>query len=237
MTTLTVLTILRLVHLMGLIMGLGGALLADYTIFSRGVIRPVNDYTIFQSRLLSHIVSIGLCILWVSGFALIMIKLQLQPDFMQNPKIWAKIVIVVMLSINGILVHKLILPLLVRSAGYRLFDGATTRQIAGMTFLGSVSLVSWSLPFILGKAAGLNFITPMSSILATYLTCILAAWLGLFAVMSCIRSIQVLAARQSAEPDMAAKSWDEQIAALREGAVIDTRREADRVRDLVHFRN
>lgn len=142
MTTLTVLTILRLVHLMGLIMGLGGALLADYTIFSHGVIRPVNDYTIFQSRLLSHIVSIGLCILWVSGFAVIMIKLQLQPDFMQNPKIWAKIVIVVMLSINGILVHKLILPLLVRSAGYRLFDGAMTRQIAGMTFLGSVSLVS-----------------------------------------------------------------------------------------------
>ncbi len=236
MTTLTVLTILRLVHLSGLIMGLGGAMLADYTIFSRGVIRPVSDYTIIQTRLLSHIVSIGLCILWVSGFALITVKLQLQPDFMQNPKVWAKIVVVVMLTINGILVHRYVLPLVMRSQGRRLFDGATTRQIAGLTLLGSVSLVSWSLPFVLGKAAGLNFVTPMSSILAAYLACILVAWLGLFAFMTCIRSIQALAAKQSVDPVMAAKSWDEQIAALREGAVIDTRRETGAAGNLAHFR-
>ena len=237
MTTLTVLTILRLVHLTGLIMGFGGAVLADYTIFSHGVIRPVGNYTIFQTRLLSHIVSIGLCILWVSGFALIMVKLQLQPDFMQNPKVWAKIVVVVMLTINGILVHRFIFPLVTRSQGRRLFDGLNVRQIAGLTFLGSVSLVSWSLPFVLGKAAGLNFITPMSSILAAYLALILVAWLGLFTFMSCVRSIQQLAAKQSAELDMTAKSWDEQIAALREGAVIDTRHGDDRVRNLAHFRN
>jgi len=237
MTTLTVLTILRLVHLTGLIMGFGGAVLADYTIFSHGVIRPVSEYTIFQTRLLSHIVSIGLCILWVSGFALIMVKLQLQPDFMQNPKVWAKIVVVVMLTINGILVHRYILPLVIRSQGSRLFDGVTVRQVACLTFLGSVSLVSWSLPFILGKAAGLNFVTPMSSILAAYLGLILVAWLGLFTFMSCVRSIQQLAAKQSAELDMTAKSWDEQIAALREGAVIDTRYGDDRVSDLAHFRH
>jgi hypothetical protein len=237
MTTLTVLTILRLVHLTGLIMGFGGAVLADYTIFSHGVIRPVGNYTIFQTRLLSHIVSIGLCILWVSGFALIMVKLQFQPDFMQNPKVWAKIVVVVMLTINGILVHRFIFPLVTRSQGRRLFDGLNVRQIAGLTFLGSVSLVSWSLPFVLGKAAGLNFITPMSSILAAYLALILVAWLGLFTFMSCVRSIQQLAAKQSAELDMTAKSWDEQIAALREGAVIDTRHGDDRVRNLAHFRN
>ncbi len=237
MTTLTVLTILRLVHLFGLIMGLGGALLADYTIFSRGVIRPVDEYTIFQTRLLSHIVAIGLCILWVSGFALIMVKLQLQPDFMQNPKVWAKIFVVVMLTINGIAVHKLILPLLARSQGSRLFDGTTPRQIAGMTFLGSVSLVSWSLPFVLGKAAGLNFVTPVSTILAVYLVCILAAWLGLFAFMTGIRSIQQLAAKQSVERDMAAMSWDEQIAVLREGSVIDTSRETGGAGGLAHFRH
>ena len=237
MTTLTVLTILRLIHLTGLIMGLGGAALADYTIFSRGVIRPVSDYTITQTWLLSHIVSIGLCILWVSGFALIMVKLQLQPNFMQNPKVWAKIVVVVMLTINGILVHRYILPLVIRARGCRLFDGVTPRQIAGLTFLGSVSLVSWSLPFVLGKAAGLNFVTPMSSILAAYVAFVLVVWLVLFSFMSCIRSIQQPAARQSAEPDSSSKSWDEQIAALREGAVIDTRRQPGMVRDPMHLRH
>lgn len=237
MTTLTVLTILRLIHLTGLIMGLGGAVLADYTIFSQGVIRPVSDYTITQTRFLSHIVSIGLCILWVSGFALIMVKLQLQPNFMQNPKVWAKIVVVVMLTINGILVHRYILPLVIRARGCRLFDGVTPRQIAGLTFLGSVSLVSWSLPFVLGKAAGLNFVTPMSLILATYVVLVLVVWLVLFSFMSCIRSIQQLAAKQSAELDISSKSWDEQIAALKEGAVIDTRREPGMGRDLLHLRH
>ncbi len=156
---------------------------------------------------------------------------------MQNPKVWAKIVVVVMLTINGILVHRYILPLVVRAKGCRLFDGVTQHQIAGLTLLGSVSLVSWSLPFVLGKAAGLNFVTPMSSILAAYLAFVLIAWLVLFSFMSCIRSIQQLAAKQSAELDMTSKSWDEQIAALREGAVIDTRREPGMVRDLMHLRH
>lgn len=236
MTILTVLTIFRLVHLIGLIMGFGGALLADYMIFSRGVIRPIDNDTIFHTRLLSHIVSIGLCILWISGIALIMVKLQEQPDFMQNPKVWAKISVVMVLTINGILVHKLILPVMVNAVGRRLFDGVTTRQLACMTLLGSVSLVSWLLPFVLGKAAGLNYVTPMSVILAVYVVCMLAAWLGLFAFMNCIRDIQALAAKQAANPEMATKVWEPKIAALRDGAVIDTRHVADNLRDLSHVR-
>ncbi len=229
MTVLTVLTILRLVHLVGLVMGLGGALLADYTIFSAGVIRPVSNYTIFQTRLLSHIVAIGLCILWISGLALIIVKLQVQPEFLQNPKVWAKICVVMILTINGILVHKLILPMMTNAIGRRLFDGVTTRQVACMTLLGSVSLVSWSLPFVLGKAAGLNFVTPMSVILAVYLVCVLAAWLGLFAFMSCIRSIQELAANHTVDPNMAATAWEPRIATLGSRAAVDTLRPGDNV--------
>ena len=235
MTTLTVLTILRLVHLTGLIMGFGGAVLADYTIFSHGVIRPVGNYTIFQTRLLSHIVSIGLCILWVSGFALIMVKLQFQPDFMQNPKVWAKIVVVVMLTINGILVHRFIFPLVTRSQGRRLFDGLNVRQIAGPTFpqrLPGVMVVA----VCPGQGGWPEFHHP-SCHPSLQLTLHLFGGLAWPVYLHELAFEHQLAAKQSAELDMTAKSWDEQIAALREGAVIGTRHGDDSVRNFAHFRN
>ena len=64
-----ILAIVKLAHLVGLVMGLGGAMLADYTTLTRGVLRPVSPYTVHQMELLSHIVAVGLGLLWISGIA------------------------------------------------------------------------------------------------------------------------------------------------------------------------
>jgi hypothetical protein len=101
---------------------------------------------------------------------------------------------VVVLTINGVLVHKLVLPTLKRSIGKRLFDNVSTKRMAGMTFLGSVSIVSWVLPFVLAKASALNYVTPMTTLLAVYLACILAVWISLFSVMRGVATIQRIAA-------------------------------------------
>jgi hypothetical protein len=90
-SNLTALTVVNLVHLVGLVMGFGGAILADFTIFSRGVIRPISEYTVFQSGLLSHVVTIGLIVLWCSGFGLIVVNSATNPDYLTNQKLWAKI--------------------------------------------------------------------------------------------------------------------------------------------------
>jgi hypothetical protein len=90
-SNLTALTVVNLVHLVGLVMGFGGAILADFTIFSRGVIRPISEYTVFQSVLLSHVVTIGLIVLWCSGFGLIVVNSATNPDYLTNQKLWAKI--------------------------------------------------------------------------------------------------------------------------------------------------
>jgi hypothetical protein len=187
---LSLLTLLKITHLLGLIMGFGGAILADSTIFTRGVIRPVSAYTIHQAKFLSHIVTFGLGILWISGAALIWVNTLVKPEYITNQKLWAKIAIVIMLTVNGVLVHKLVLPMLKRSVGQRLFEHASTKQIFGMTLLGSISLVSWTVPFILGKASELNYVTPMLNILAVYATCIVVIWLLMFTVMSSISNIQ-----------------------------------------------
>ena len=43
---------------------------------------------------------------------------------------------------------------------------------------------------MLGKASELNYVTPMWVILTVYANSVLAAWLGMFTVMSSIRRIQ-----------------------------------------------
>jgi hypothetical protein len=208
MLILSLLTILKIAHLIGLVMGFGGAILADTTIFTRGVIRPVSAYTIHQAKFLSHVVTAGLVILWVSGGALIWVNTLANPEFITNPKLWAKVIIVMMLTVNGVLVHKMVLPLLQSSLGNRLFDNTTTKQVVGMTFLGSVSLVSWTLPFVLGKASELNYVTPIWGILMVYAFCVLVAWLGMFTVMSTIRRIQDFVRRTAALTLQPSANWE-----------------------------
>jgi hypothetical protein len=72
--------------------------------------------------------------------------------------------------------------------------------MAAMTFVGSISLVSWMVPFVLGKAAGLNYVTPMATILAVYVVFVLLAWLALFTAMNGIRMIQRLAIQAAPRP-------------------------------------
>lgn len=52
------LTFIKLFYLLGLVMVFGGAVLLDGTIFTRGVIRPVSQYTIHQAEALSRIFEI-----------------------------------------------------------------------------------------------------------------------------------------------------------------------------------
>ncbi len=184
------LTFIRLLHLLGLIMGLGGAVLLDVTIFTRGVIRPISRYTIHQVETLSHVVTWGLVLLWTTGLGLIWLNFLEKPEYLTNQKLWAKLAIVVVLTVNGVFIHHKVLPILKERLGKRMFDSVSRPQIALLTLIGSISFVSWATPFVLGKASEFNYVTPMALIIAVYFAVVLAVWLGLFAVMSSIAAIQ-----------------------------------------------
>jgi hypothetical protein len=200
------LNIAKLLHLTGLILGLGGAMLADFTALSRGVIRPVSNYTIHQVEFLSKLLLVGLALLWLSGGAIIWLNTLANPEYITNQKLWAKLVIVCVLTLNGLAVHRIILPHLKNSLGNRLFDGVSINDVAMMTLIGSFSFVSWTMPMILAKASELNYVTPIEVILAVYALCVLIAWLVLFITMSSIATLQRLAQRAAA---MTLKTTDE----------------------------
>jgi hypothetical protein len=202
------LTFIKIFHLLGLVMGFGGAVLLDGTIFTRGVIRPVSHYTIHQAEVLSRIVSFGLVLLWSTGIALIWINLAEKPEYLTNEKLWAKIFIVVLLTMNGVFIHKKVMPLLKQRVGKRLFDNVGKLQLALLTFIGSVSFVSWTTPFILGKASELNYVTPMWIILAAYGVAVFIMWAALYVLMSSISVIQRMVLKAAALTVQPSEDWE-----------------------------
>ncbi len=207
------LTIVKILHLIGLVMGFGGAVLLDGTILTRGVIRPVSHYTIHQAHLLSRILTWGLALLWTTGIGLIWLNLLEKPEYLTNPKLWAKISIVVLLSLNGVLIHQKVLPVLKQKLGQRLFNKTSSKQIAGLTLLGSISFVSWTTPFVLGNASELNYITPLWVILSVYGAAVLTTWLGLFTVMGSIAAIQRAFGRIAAITMLKSDGWENDVSA------------------------
>ena len=187
---MTLLSLIKILHLMGLIMGFGGAVLADLTILRNAILKPIRHQTVTTVRSLSHICFAGLGMLWVSGAALVYIRVSADPHMLMNEKLWAKIMIVIILSVNGIMVHRIALTRLVRREGRRLFTTDRQVEIARLTFIGAVSSVSWLLPFILGVATEFNFTVRAIEVLSFYLWLIVVAWTMMFLLVCAVSDEQ-----------------------------------------------
>jgi hypothetical protein len=202
------LTFVKIFHLVGLIMGLGGAILLDFTILTRGIIRPVSKFTIHQTELLSRIVSAGLVILWGTGAGLIWLNLADKPEYLTNQKLWAKMAIVMVLTLNGVVIHNRVLPFLKAQVGRRLFDDISIKQLALLTAIGTISFTSWVAPFVLGKASELNYVTPMATILFYYLAAVTIMWMSMFSVLSSLTTLQSVILRAAVKTLQPSEPWE-----------------------------
>ena len=177
---MSILTTLKLIHLVGLMMGFGGAILADMLILRRAILAPIEKHTIESVQHLSHIVLAGLGLLWVSGAALVYVRYSADPAFLMNEKVWAKVAIVAILTINGFAVHNIALSYLKSRTGRQMFSPDLPRHMIGLTFVAAVSSVSWLVPFVLGVAAEYNFTVPAVLILGVYASMVLGAWVAFY---------------------------------------------------------
>jgi hypothetical protein len=202
------LTFVKIFHLLGLIMGLGGAILLDFTILTRGILRPVSKYTIHQTELLSRIVSVGLVVLWGTGIGQIWLNLADKPEYLTNQKLWAKIAIVMILTLNGAVIHDRVLPFLKTQVGRRLFDDIDTKHLALLTAIGTISFTSWVAPFILGKASELNYVTPMATILFYYFAAVTVMWMAMLSVLSSLTTLQSVALRAATKTLQPSEPWE-----------------------------
>jgi hypothetical protein len=115
---------------------------------------------------LQSTVSKALVILWITGAALIWIDVSAKGlGYFNNPKIQAKIGLVALLTLNGVLLHSAVIPAL-KKAGSLLQLQFGERMLA--IFSGTVSGVSWFYAAMLGIGRPLAWKYSLLQLLAAY---------------------------------------------------------------------
>ncbi|AYA04354.1 hypothetical protein BEN74_17190 [Acinetobacter sp. WCHAc010034] len=161
-------TIIKVFHLAGLALGLGGAVLLDMLAIRFLIKQKISAefYEIFKHS--SQVVFWGLCLLWLSGIAYLIYYYLADYHSLFNQKVWAKLFIVVILSVNGWWIHRRILPLMQGSINGYLFKALSVNQRRVLLCSSVISILSWGIPLLLGACKELNFCISAFTILFIY---------------------------------------------------------------------
>lgn len=130
-------SILVISHIVGTVLGVGGATFAEINI-----LRALRDGKISddESYLMSgayKTLRLGFFIALVSGFGfLVVYRLQVMEELLYEPKLWAKMTIIGFIGLNAALLQMRIIPLLVGSA---------------------ISITSWYAALILGSLKNVEY--------------------------------------------------------------------------------
>ena len=161
-------TMLRFVHFVGLALGLGGATVLDLMLIRFFISDRITPEKWIVFRFVSTLVNIGLLLLWVTGLGFLLHYVLFDPVKLTNDKIWAKLAIVWVLSVNGLFIHAVVLPRIEQQIGRPLFSSMGKWQRRTFLASGAVSAVSWYVPVALGALVQFNFTVPASAILTVY---------------------------------------------------------------------
>ena len=146
-------TMLLYVHLLSLAAAFGSMLIAEHLIFSRGKKFTYDRYDTVLFA--SHTVSVSLLLLWLTGIGFIVLGYMDDPAYILNQKIWAKVSIVILMSINGIYIERTLLPrLALVSKGELLTRSAAESARFRLSF--AISLAGWLIAAFYGAAKFLN---------------------------------------------------------------------------------
>ena len=169
-------------HLSGLAFGVGGAWMLDLYILRKMYQFPITRENIQIIKFVSKIVSIGLVLLWLSGLSFLVFYSFFQPELLLNHKIWAKLLIVVILTINGYCLHTFAIPVIFSNQGKVLINAMSLKQVNVLTFIGCVSFITWPFAMFLGVFKSLNFAFSFFEIFSAYVAVLLLSLGAAFAV-------------------------------------------------------
>ncbi|MEO1640996.1 MAG: hypothetical protein AAFU41_17300 [Pseudomonadota bacterium] len=162
------LSIVRIFHFIGLAIGLGAATLLDLMILRFFLGKEMTFQRLEMFEFLADIVNVGLKLLWMTGLCFLLLYWATDPVKLGNEKVWAKMVIVAILTINGWFIHRTVIPFMQGQVGYTMLGGITLRKKCVFVTMGMISVVSWYLPIIIANLPQLNFAVPMWQILLAY---------------------------------------------------------------------
>jgi len=143
-----------ILHLLGVAIGAGSAYMSDVLFLWSTRDGKISTNESQFMYLAGRMVWAGLFLLVVSGIGLVM---ESPEYFLSSSKFLAKMTIVAVLTINGIVFHLYRMPYLKEHTGERLTSAAFSKRGPLLLVSGAISFISWTSALILGALRGLPY--------------------------------------------------------------------------------
>lgn len=166
---------IRVVHFIGLALGLGTATFLDLMILRFMLRNKIRRSHAEAFEFGTKVVTAGLVMLWISGLGFLVYYWGFDPEKLGNPKIWAKMCIVGVLTANAVYLHKLVLPLVQQQVSRPLFSGLPLSQRLQMVIGGTTSVTAWYAPVALATIPQFNNSFPANQLWALFCALLLMA--------------------------------------------------------------
>ena len=166
-------------HLLAASMALGAIVATDLRLLSklsqdRLRIAPPNEFV-------ARIVMVALLMLYVTGGGIVWLGVLERPDFLTNPKLQAKVLLVALLTLNAFVLHRLTFPRLARGRRVARWHAADWVLVAVPV---GVSNFLWMFVAFLGIARPWNYGMPLRDILEIAAGLYIVAQCGVFAILA-----------------------------------------------------
>ncbi len=167
-------TIYTIIHVFGAILGAGGAFVSDGMFFDTIKDGRVTKRELDFMKLGGRFVWTGLFVLLISGIFLVSTD---PARYLVSDKFIAKVVIVAVIVLNGIIFHTIHIPHIRNHLGIKLKESETfLKKSSFIMASGALSLVSWVVTVILGSLRHVPY--NYAEILSVYVVCVTVAIVG-----------------------------------------------------------
>jgi uncharacterized membrane protein len=169
----------RYAHLLSVAVGIGASFLADSLVLSK-ITQPVEQPLLDRLHYYHRIVWIALIAMWISGGAMVYIRTGFDLASF-SPKLFSKLAVVSMLTLNALVIGGIAMPLVQRNVGRSLLDLPLTRKL-GCAWIGAVSSTSWLIALAMGESkvlAASGWDVFVGLVPLAYLASLLVASLGI----------------------------------------------------------
>lgn len=159
----SVLDLLRGFHLVFFAAGMGTSLYFDFRTLYR-IEKPVLEEELVTLQAIHSWITAAFIALWITGISLIYVRTGFVLDTF-SPKLWSKVIIMVIMVINAVAIAKIVLPQMKASLGTSLLS-LPAGKLALVTQIAIVSMFCWSSGLALGsstvlKAAQWDLLIPL----------------------------------------------------------------------------
>ncbi len=166
-------TAIQYLHLLAAAISVGAIVFVDI-IFVRKT-RKIRRY-IDLVKMCSKTIIVCLCLLWLTGGLMI----ALEPALLDNQKVWGKVLVVFVVTVNGFAIEKLVIPYI--SDANNNYNKVSLERLLAL-FSVTLSLVGWLMALFLGMAEFPNNSVAFTDIMIVFVKVITVVYCCSFAVM------------------------------------------------------